>query len=127
MKKNTEKENDDLDLPKSSTNMSDTDSETKIYTVQHSVEEEMKKKKEIKKRQKKNTGYKIGTVFLILILIVYIVVASVGLTMVSQMIETAPDLDLNDFVSEESSQIYDDSGTLITEVGVYLRENITYE
>ena len=45
MKKNTEKENDDLDLPKSSTNMSDTDSETKIYTVQHSVEEEMKKKK----------------------------------------------------------------------------------
>ena len=87
----------------------------------------MKKKKEIKKRQKKNTGYKIGTVFLILILIVYIVVASVGLTMVSQMIETAPDLDLNDFVSEESSQIYDDSGTLITEVGVYLRENITYE
>ena len=127
MKKNTEKENDDLDLPKSSTNMSDTDDVTKIYTVQHSVEEELKKKKEIKKRQKKNTGYKIGTAFLILILIVYIVVASVGLTMVSQMIETAPDLDLNDFVSEESSQIYDDSGALITEVGVYLRENITYD
>ena len=48
MKKNTEKEHDGLDLPKSSTNMSDTDDVTKIYTVQHSVEEEMKKKKEIK-------------------------------------------------------------------------------
>ncbi len=42
------------------------------------------------------------------------------------MIESAPELDLNDFVSEESSQIYDDSGELITEVGVYLRENISY-
>lgn len=118
-------EKDGLELPKSSQKTS-SDGETKIYSVHHDEHDDIKIKKEIKKRQHKNTGYKIGTTILILILIVYIVIASVGLTIASQMVESAPELDLNDFVSEESSQIYDDSGELITEVGVYLRENISY-
>ncbi len=118
-------EKDGLELPKSSKKTS-SDGETKVYTVHHNEQDDIKVKKEIKKRQHKNTGYKIGTTILILILIVYIVIASVGLTIASQMVESAPELDLTDFVSEESSQIYDDSGELITEVGVYLRENITY-
>ncbi len=118
-------EKDGLELPKSPKKTS-SDGETKIYSVHHDEHDDIKIKKEIKKRQHKNTGYKIGTTILILILIVYIVIASVGLTIASQMVESAPELDLNDFVSEESSQIYDDSGELITEVGVYLRENISY-
>ena len=122
---NEKNEKDGLDLPKAShtDNSGDT---TKIYMVHHSAEEEIKRKKEIKKKQKKHRGYKIGTAILIFILIIYIVVASVGLTLVNKMVASAPELDLNDFVSEESSQIYDDSGNLITEVGVYLRENIEY-
>lgn len=120
------KENDGLELPKSSSKTS-TEEQTKVYMVKHSVQDDIKKKKEIKKRQHKNTGYKIGTTILILILVLYIVVASVGLTLASQMVESSPELNLNDFISEESSQIYDDSGELITEVGVYLRENITYD
>ena len=43
------------------------------------------------------------------------------------MVADSPTLNVNDFVGEESSKIYDDHGQLITEVGVYLRENITYE
>ena len=37
------------------------------------------------------------------------------------------DLNLTDFVGEESTKIYDDQGELVTEVGVYLRQNISYD
>ncbi|MFQ8584468.1 MAG: transglycosylase domain-containing protein, partial [Holdemania massiliensis] len=43
------------------------------------------------------------------------------------MIKDAPEISLNDFEGLESSQIYDQDGILITELGAYLRENITYE
>ena len=50
-----------------------------------------------------------------------------GIVLVNKMTANAPDLNLTDFVGEESTKIYDDQGELVTEVGVYLRQNISYD
>ena len=52
---------------------------------------------------------------------------TIGGIVASNMAKNSPDLNLTDFVGEESTKIYDDSGELVTEVGVYLRENIVYD
>ena len=77
--------------------------------------------------KKGGRGLKIVTAILIFCILLEVVAGVIGLNIFNRMISTAPDLNLTDFVGEESTKIYDDSGELITEVGVYLRENITYD
>ncbi len=45
---------------------------------------------------------------------------------VYSVLETAPTLNIEDFESPESSQIFDSKGVLIADIGAELRENITY-
>lgn len=66
------------------------------------------------------------TVLFIIGIICEIVVASIGVYILGTMIQDVPELNVTDFIGEESSHIYDDEGTLVTEVGVYLRENVEY-
>ena len=80
------------------------------------------------KKQKKTSGWFIFlTALVVFAVLVELVVGAVGVSILSKIIKDSPNLSLTDFVGEESSKIYDDSGTLVTEVGVYLRENITYD
>ena len=101
---------------------------TRIYHIAHE-DPEVTKEKEIRRQKlrKKRRRLRIWTVILSLFVIINVVVASFGLLIAKRMVEDAPQLDVTDFIGEESSKIYDDSGNLVTEVGVYLRENITYD
>ena len=70
---------------------------------------------------------RIITVILVIGVILELIAFAAAGVIVSNMTKNAPDLNLTDFVGEESTKIYDDSGNLVTEVGVYLRENIVYD
>lgn len=43
-----------------------------------------------------------------------------------KLIEDAPELKVEDFISNESSIMYDKDGQVVTELGAFLRENISY-
>ena len=60
------------------------------------------------------------------VLIEFMVFAG-GIAVCIDMIKDAPVLNIDDFVGNESTKMYDRNGEIITEVGAYLRENITYE
>lgn len=101
---------------------------TRIYTIRHnSPEEEAKREKKRHKERARRKRWIIVTAVLVLLVFINYVVGAAGLLVASRMVADSPTLNVNDFVGEESSKIYDDHGQLITEVGVYLRENITYE
>ncbi len=76
---------------------------------------------------KKSGVLRIITIILIVGIVLELIAGITGLAVINGMIKDAPDLNLTDFVGEESTKIYDDSGNLVTEVGVYLRQNITYD
>jgi len=101
---------------------------TRIYHIRHEDPEVTKQKEQRRlKLRRKRRRLRIWTVILSVLVIFNVVVASFGLLIAKRMVEDAPTLDVTDFIGEESSKIYDDEGNLVTEVGVYLRENITYD
>ena len=70
---------------------------------------------------------RILTILLVIGVFLELLAFGIGGVVASRMAKNSPDLNLTDFVGEESTKIYDDSGELVTEVGVYLRENIVYD
>lgn len=83
----------------------------------------LKRRKFIRKQRR----LKIWTTLLIFVLAGYMVIGVVGLSLVKIWTEDMPTLDVNDFIGEESSCIYDGDGNLIIELGTYYRQNITYD
>ena len=79
------------------------------------------------KKRKVPLGKKIAIFFVYFLLIAGLIVEGGGLYVASVMIKDAPEISLSDFEGLESSQVYDKDGNLITELGAYLRENITYD
>ena len=67
------------------------------------------------------------TCMMVLMLGAYAAVGFFGLKFAGKLLKGMPELDVSDFVSEESSRIYDSSGQFITEIGHLYRENISYE
>ncbi len=80
-----------------------------------------------KKKRRVPLGKKIAIFFVYFLLIAGLIVGGGGLYVASVMIKDAPEISLSDFEGLESSQVYDKDGNLITELGAYLRENITYD
>ena len=78
-------------------------------------------------RARPGRAMRIITIILVIGVLLELLAFAVGGTIASRMAKNSPDLNLTDFVGEESTKIYDDSGNLVTEVGVYLRENIVYD
>ncbi|MBQ9046956.1 MAG: transglycosylase domain-containing protein [Solobacterium sp.] len=102
--------------------------ETKVYNIVHEdPSETYKREKAAKKARRRYFWLKVRTTIVVLLLVAMIAVGAVGLNIVNGMLKDAPELKVSDFISEESSRIYDDQGNMITEIGVYLRENITYD
>ena len=56
-----------------------------------------------------------------------LVFTGVGMAALSTFLEGKPEIDVNDFFSQESTLIFDKDGTQIADVGKQLRENITYD
>lgn len=78
-------------------------------------------------KKKKRIKYRIGFSILFLVLCIYIAVAGYGLYFLHDMLSDKPDLNITDFISQETSHIYDANGNVISEVGDFLRDNITYD
>ena len=51
----------------------------------------------------------------------------VGLFLTFTMLKDKPDLNVDEFVSKQSSQIYDRNGELISEIGSVKRQNVSYD
>lgn len=83
-----------------------------------------KRKKQIIRR---NRILKIADGVMIFILCIYMIIGTAGITMVRKLTDDIPSLDLSRLNSEESTIIYDGDDNVITEVGTYYRQNITYE
>ncbi len=101
---------------------------TRIYTIPHSsrpVEPEQLKQQRKKRRHR--TALKVWTVILVILVAVEVLALTAGIVLFNQMIADAPELNTDDFISQESTIIYDGDGEAITEVGVYYRQNITYD
>lgn len=64
--------------------------------------------------------------FIIFLICIGLVVGSFGIGIITKITANGPELNLNDFIGQESSKIYDGDGNVIAELGAYLRENITY-
>ena len=64
---------------------------------------------------------------MIFILCIYMIIGTAGITLVRKLTDDIPSLDLSRLNSEESTIIYDGDDNVITEVGTYYRQNITYE
>lgn len=81
------------------------------------------KKKTKRKLNKKN----VLVMIVITILVTGILVSSIGLVVVGNMLQSKPELDVENFVSPESSRIYDQNGELIADIGSQIRTNISYD
>ena len=65
----------------------------------------------------------------LLTMIVAAFLSGSGMTIliVSSMLEDKPVFEADNFNSQESSKIYDINGDLIADIGLHLRENVTYD
>ena len=87
-------------------------------------------KKRIRQRrrvQRHKVYMRILTGFMVLMVMIYCAVGVFGLKYAKKLLCGMRELNINDFISQESSKIYDGSGKLITEIGTYYRENVTYQ
>ncbi len=85
--------------------------------------EALKKQKILKSRHRK----RIWTVIFMIIIICYLITGIFAVHFIQDKTENMPELNISDLLSEESSKIYDANDNLITEIGTYYRDNITYD
>ena len=82
-----------------------------------------------KKRRRMRTKLffrRLAVVFMVALLAAYGFVGLKVLDYARELLSGKPTLKINDFISEESTKIYDSEGKLITEVGTYFRDNLKY-
>ena len=89
--------------------------------------DEKQREKLRKKYIRKLRWHKILTVFMVLVVGIYVVGGIYAVRYASKLLKGMPTLNVDDLISTESSKIYDGNGTLLTEIGTYYRENIPYE
>lgn len=105
-------------------NMSDKQNRNE-YTAELTPKEleQRKKRRKFIRQQRRMRGW---TIFFVIILGFYVVLGSVGAYMIKDMTRDMPKLNVDDFIGDESSNIYDGNGNLLIEVGTYYRENVDY-
>lgn len=84
-------------------------------------------KKNRRSGRKKVHVLSVITVLLAVTIGIEAVLGAVAVAGVNQMLESEPKLKLDDFLSQESTLVYDKDGNQIADVGQTLRENITYD
>ena len=68
-----------------------------------------------------------SVILLVLILLVYAGAGTGAYLFLREKMKDAPKLDVRDFVGQETTNIYDCNGTLMQEMGVYMRDNVPYD
>ncbi len=76
------------------------------------------------KKQKKKLRK--TTIFLIVVLSIYLVIGLITAGGYTYFMQGAPKMNLIDYVGEEGTKIYDSNDNLITEIGLYQRNNVKY-
>lgn len=87
------------------------------------IKKRIRQRKRVKRHQ---TYMRILTGLMAVTVGAYCAVGYFGLNYAKKLLNGMPELKINDFISPESSKIYDGNGTLITEIGTYYRDNIVY-
>jgi len=67
------------------------------------------------------------TWFVIFMMISGLVIGTIGVNYIIDVASESPQLDPDDFTAAQSSKIYDAQGNVIANIGLQIRENITYE
>ncbi len=117
-------ENKDLN----NVNETSSDDVTKVFNIVKDDKVEPIDLPKVKKKRNYVQGLlNVLSALVVLFIIVGLTVGIFGIIVATKMVEEAPPLALDDFVSNESTKIYDGNGELIQEIGTYLRENITYK
>ena len=83
-----------------------------------------KTKKKIKKKLNKK---KVIAVMITTIAVLMLTTLLAGVGIIASMLQDKPELDLNKLENQESSIIYDINGDVIAELGVTIRENVSYD
>ncbi|MDO5110313.1 MAG: transglycosylase domain-containing protein, partial [Erysipelotrichaceae bacterium] len=103
-----------------------TDVTPEISTEEQDLKALKKRIRQRKRVRRHKTYMRILTGFMVLVVAAYCAVGYFGLRYANKLLAGMPELNINDFISQESSKIYDGNGALITEIGTYYRENVTY-
>ena len=82
-----------------------------------------KKKKFLAKEKRR----RIWIGIFVFILAIYCVLGAAGTAYIKKLLENTPTLNTSDLVGEDSTTIYDTDGNLLSEIGAYYRQNITYD
>lgn len=61
------------------------------------------------------------------IVVIGLIVGIIGVAVLFNMVSSAPDVDMNAFESQQSSQLVDRDGNVYSEIGYEIRTNVTYE
>ena len=77
--------------------------------------------------RKKFHGFRFLTLLLVIALGFEIVIGTAGIVTLKDMMEGMPEISVEDFLSQESTLIFDANGNEIADVGTQLRENIKYD
>ncbi len=86
------------------------------------------KKSPVKRRRKRKPNYKNIAALICSIILGVGLIGCIGMAFfVSKVYSQAPQLQLTDFISEQSSQIMDKDGNIIADVGQQIRTNVSYE
>ena len=67
------------------------------------------------------------TWFIIFVMISSLVVGTIGVNYIIKVSSESPELNPDDFTAAQSSKIYDAQGNVIANIGLQIRENITYD
>ncbi|NLH63920.1 MAG: penicillin-binding protein [Erysipelotrichaceae bacterium] len=82
-----------------------------------------KKKKFLAKEKRR----RIWIGIFVFILAIYCVLGAAGTAYIKKLLANTPTLNTSDLVGEDSTTIYDTDGNLLSEIGAYYRQNITYD
>ncbi len=88
------------------------------------------KKPNFKKPKRKLTPGFFVTILSILvssIIVIGLAGSAVATLIITDILEGTPTLNVDDFVNPDSTKIYDSEGEIIADIGMHMRENITYE
>lgn len=77
-------------------------------------------------RPKAKKTTKIAAGIVSILLVIGLLVGSAGIYILYRILETTPTLHEEDFLTSDSTIIYDKNGEIIGELGLYLRQNISY-
>ena len=77
--------------------------------------------------KRKFHGLRFATIILAVLVGFELIIGSVGVVGLQVMLKDEPELNSDDFFSQESTLIYDREGNQIADIGTQLRENVTYD